>query len=83
MKPLYYEVHVGTQDNPTVRAVARQNNLKMSSIVGDEPEVILTTRCDSLNGAATLITRIAMELAELGIRIKRGKVEAVIIDRKF
>lgn len=102
--PEYYEVHISVHTRlpldelrVIVRTLCSRNNnfnatpIKVSQIVGDEPEVILTFRAKSYILASNAMVNVVEQLArgynhravDDPIDVLRAKIEAALVDTKF
>lgn len=81
MESLYFEVHVSIKYGPQkAREILGLVNVRVSQIVGDEPDIIVTFREKTLNGAVKGLANITTILANNHVEITRHKIEMAIID---
>ncbi len=81
MEPLYFEVHISIDHSPSeARKILKLLDVRVSQIVGDEPDVIVTFREKTLNSAVKALAIVITILANNNIEVTRSKIEAAIID---
>lgn len=86
MNPLYYELHISVVAKgwqAPLRRICKELGLKCSSIVGQEPDTILTARAHILNIAEQIRDKAVIALTRADVRITRIKIEAAIVDNKY
>lgn len=86
----YHEIHIsvdiGASSMPALRELChtafRPNKVHVSQIVGDEPDVIVTTRADLFAEAEYTISTMLKVLKDNGWRVTRYKIEAALLDER-
>ena len=86
IQPLHFEVHISViADNQvtlsgveTIQLPERFIGPKASIITGNEPDIIVTVRCETYKDASYIVASLPRRL--VGLKVTRVKIEAILVD---